>query len=227
MPPSPSRVRPPPPWGHSCPLPLNCLNFVFPSFFFSFFHFWDVTQDGLPHRLPTHRNFFLFFVFRSFLYPLTAWILSSLHFFFFFFFKFLRCNSRWAPNVYRLVGIFFCFVLRSFIFLIFLFLFFFHFWDVTQDGLLHRLPTHRNFFLFFCFPFISLPLNCLIMHPRPSGRHIGIDGLPLILSFELKFFVCRHVSMWGFQNRVCLSVRLSVRTPRKEILLASSISVLH
>ena len=48
------------------------------------------------------------------------------------------------------------------------------------------------------------------MHPRPPGRHIGIDGQPLILSFELKFFVCRHVSMWWFQNRVCLSVRLSV-----------------
>ena len=30
------------------------------------------------------------------------------------------------------------------------------------------------------------------------------------MSFELKFFVCRHVSIWGFQNRVCLSVRLSV-----------------
>ena len=26
------------------------------------------------------------------------------------------------------------------------------------------------------------------------------------MSFELKFSVCRHVSMWGFQNRVCLSV---------------------
>ena len=26
------------------------------------------------------------------------------------------------------------------------------------------------------------------------------------MSFELKFFVCRHVSMWGFQNRVCLSI---------------------
>ena len=34
----------------------------------------------------------------------------------------------------------------------------------------------------------------------------------LTTNFELKFFVCRHVSMWGFQNRVCLSVR----TPRKE-----------
>ena len=25
------------------------------------------------------------------------------------------------------------------------------------------------------------------MHPRPPGRHIGIDGKPLILSFEFKF----------------------------------------
>ena len=92
------------------------------------------------------------------------------------------------------------------------------------------------------------------------------------LSFELKFFVCRHVSIWGFRNRVCLSVprekkspwlrqyqsyisidtsmerssrvlyhenpkslifsqessKLNfVRNPRKEITLASSISVLH
>ena len=30
------------------------------------------------------------------------------------------------------------------------------------------------------------------------------------MSFELKFCVCRHVSIWGFQNSVCLSVRLSV-----------------
>ena len=48
------------------------------------------------------------------------------------------------------------------------------------------------------------------MHPRLLGRHIGIDGKPLILSFEFKFFVCRRVSIWGFQNRVCLSVCLSV-----------------
>ena len=40
------------------------------------------------------------------------------------------------------------------------------------------------------------------------------------MSFELKFFVCRHVSIRGFRNRVCLYVR----TPRKEITLASSIS---
>ena len=44
------------------------------------------------------------------------------------------------------------------------------------------------------------------MHPRPPGRHIGIDSKPLILSFELKFFVPAC-----FQNRVCLSVCLSVR----------------
>ena len=30
------------------------------------------------------------------------------------------------------------------------------------------------------------------------------------MSFELKFFVCRHVSIWGFQNRVCPSLRPSV-----------------
>ena len=30
------------------------------------------------------------------------------------------------------------------------------------------------------------------------------------MSFELKFFVCRHVSIRGFQNRVCLSVCPSV-----------------
>ena len=43
-----------------------------------------------------------------------------------------------------------------------------------------------------------------------SARHIGIDRWPLILNFELKFFVCRHVSTWGFQNRVSLFVRPSV-----------------
>ena len=57
---------------------------------------------------------------------------------------------------------------------------------------------------------------CVVMHPRPLGRHIGIDGWLLILSFELKFFVCRHVSIWGFQNRVCLFVHLSLCLhPRK------------
>ena len=42
-------------------------------------------------------------------------------------------------------------------------------------------PTKRLFFF---------------MHPRPPGRHIARDRrLTTILSFELKFFVCRHVSM--------------------------------
>ena len=45
----------------------------------------------------------------------------------------------------------------------------------------------------------------LVMHPRPPGRHIAIDSLLLILSFEMKFFVCRHVSIWGFKTvSVCL-----------------------
>ena len=48
------------------------------------------------------------------------------------------------------------------------------------------------------------------MHPRPPGRHIEIDSYQLILSFELKFFVCQHVSIWGFLNRVCLYIRPSV-----------------
>ena len=37
----------------------------------------------------------------------------------------------------------------------------------------------------------------------------------LTTSFELKFFVCRHVSICGFQNRVCLSVHLSVPREKK------------
>ena len=44
------------------------------------------------------------------------------------------------------------------------------------------------------------------MHPRPPRRHIKIKSSPLVLS--LNFFVCRHVSIWGFQNRVCLSVSI-------------------
>ena len=44
------------------------------------------------------------------------------------------------------------------------------------------------------------------MHLRPPGRHIGIDSWPLILSFELKCFVCPHASIQGFQFRVCLTV---------------------
>ena len=50
----------------------------------------------------------------------------------------------------------------------------------------------------------------IIMHPRPPGRHIGIDSYCQLTTnfefFELKIFVCRHVSIRGFQNRVYLSV---------------------
>ena len=70
--------------------------------------------------------------------------------------------------------------------------------------------------LFTSLHFFHVRSSRIFMHPRPPGRHIGIDCYPLILSFELKFFVCRHVSIWGFQNRVCLSVRLSICPyPRK------------
>ena len=52
----------------------------------------------------------------------------------------------------------------------------------------------------------------------------GCRDRRLSTNFELwvEIFVCRHVSMWGFP-KPCLSVR----TTRKEILLASSISVLQ
>ena len=56
-----------------------------------------------------------------------------------------------------------------------------------------------------------------------SGDAYSDRQLTLILNFELDFFVCRHVSIWRFRNRVCLFIR----TPRKGITLASSISVLH
>ena len=35
----------------------------------------------------------------------------------------------------------------------------------------------------------------LIVHPLPPGMHIAIDSLLQVLSFELDFFVCRHVSI--------------------------------
>ena len=41
------------------------------------------------------------------------------------------------------------------------------------------------------------------MHPRRPGMHIAIDSLLVISSFRLNFFVCRHVSILGFRNRVC------------------------
>ena len=44
------------------------------------------------------------------------------------------------------------------------------------------------------------------MHPRYPGMYIAIDSWLLIFSFELKIFVCRHASIRGIRNRVCLSV---------------------
>ena len=41
-----------------------------------------------------------------------------------------------------------------------------------------------------------------IHYASPSSGDAYIDRL-LNLSFELKFFMCRHVSIWGFRNRVC------------------------
>ena len=41
----------------------------------------------------------------------------------------------------------------------------------------------------------------------PSSEEAYKDQ-KLTTSFEFKFFVCRHVSIWGFQNRVCLSVSI-------------------
>ena len=55
----------------------------------------------------------------------------------------------------------------------------------------------------------------LIIHPRHPGMHIAIDSWFLLLSIEFKFFMCGHVSIWGYRNRVCLSVRLSVPREKK------------
>ena len=40
-------------------------------------------------------------------------------------------------------------------------------------------------------------------YASPSSREAYRDR-QLTTYFELKFFVCWHVSIWGFQNRVCL-----------------------
>ena len=74
-----------------------------------------------------------------------------------------------------------------------------------------------------------------ILHPRPQGMNAYRDWqlTPNFVLWVDFFFVCRHVSIWGFQNRVYLSVCLFARlsVPRvsvpREITQASSISVLH
>ena len=46
------------------------------------------------------------------------------------------------------------------------------------------------------------------MHPRPTGRHIGINIKPLILSFELRIFLC--ADMFPYNDFKTVSVCLSV-----------------
>ena len=63
-------------------------------------------------------------------------------------------------------------------------------------------------------PIVYRLINALFIYiyyePPSSGDAYCDRQITLILSFELKFIVCRHVSTWGFRNRVCLSV------PREE-----------
>ena len=51
-----------------------------------------------------------------------------------------------------------------------------------------------------------------------SGEAYRDRRLTTNFEFWVEIFACRHVSMWGFQNRVCLSVRLSVHlsVPREK-----------
>ena len=69
---------------------------------------------------------------------------------------------------------------------------------------------------------VSGPILFSSNYSSPSFRDAYSDW-QLTPSFELKFFVCRHVSIWGFQ----IPVWPSVCIPRKEITLASSTSDLQ
>ena len=60
---------------------------------------------------------------------------------------------------------------------------------------------HKEFFI-GSIKWIMELMKPFIMHPCQPGMHIAIDRWLLILSFELKFFVCRHVFIWGFVS-VC------------------------
>ena len=83
-------------------------------------------------------------------------------------------------------------------------LYFEQFSSVTACGLSWNRPLWKilNKYILFFVVFIS-KWEGFYMHPRHPGMHIAIGCLLIILSFELNFFVCRHVSIWGFQNRVC------------------------
>ena len=60
-------------------------------------------------------------------------------------------------------------------------------------------------------------VEVLIMHPRHPGMHMAIDSLLLILTVELKFFLC--ADMFPYEDfeivSICLSVRLSVPRENK------------
>ena len=57
---------------------------------------------------------------------------------------------------------------------------------------------HRIRLIFFCLVYSNFITNGIIMHPV----------LRWGITYRDRFFVCRHVSIWGFQNRVCPSVCL-------------------
>ena len=48
-----------------------------------------------------------------------------------------------------------------------------------------------------------------------SGEAYRDRQLTTNFKFWVENFVCQHVSIWGFQNRVCPSVRLSVPREKK------------
>ena len=52
--------------------------------------------------------------------------------------------------------------------------------------------------------------HCIYASPSPGDAYSDRQRTPNF-EFWVKIFVCRHVSIWGFQNRVCLSIRLSKR----------------
>ena len=79
-----------------------------------------------------------------------------------------------------------------------------------------HIHTHMVILLLLFSSLTKTHLNIFKHLRHILGMHLAIDIYNLILRFDLKFFVCRHVSIWGFWNRVCLSVRLSVCITREK-----------
>ena len=62
--------------------------------------------------------------------------------------------------------------------------------------------------------FLSLTVfNAVTVNYESPSSGEAYRDRQLTTNFELKFFVCRHVSMWVFQNRVCLSVPRERKSP--------------